>query len=554
MASTLKSLVAFLASLIMLAAAVHLLQQLLVGDKEQGLRVSLESAPVLMSDALVFTIAGDLERVDDPAAMVELDVDASRGERSLAPGSLEPGLHVLSWSERYMGRAGRDASFSVLSGPFAKPGEAVPCGIGLSLGIGVFDPLVRRLENEVRAALGSVPMLPGAARVSVSPYFVEGGLDVLLEVGFREGSSLNARVPLEFTLDSRGDLVLNRRAEVDATVRGALGAMAAFHGGGLSRALETLSSREGGGLSGAMEAAREAGGRTVGKEIAAQVDSWLPVLNEELSRALPRELDLRFGESRLVVGLSVCAQPASKARSLFLSFDARLRLLHASQGSKRLRLEGADGEAIGPVLTRGEPISAPMLRRRDEVSLSISEDLFNFFFHEAWLVGLIDDLIGGESILKRLGSEMRGALSLAPTSIELDLPPVLRFEEDALRVRAGELRIGTTSGESSVHTDIVAYLDGYLDLGLQAESLSLSARPSAFGASCSHFVDGVDVRRPCLFELLQEVELRFLGKDLGMKLEIPLGDILEDLPVRLEDLSLRDGSLDLVFFSTGLNI
>jgi hypothetical protein len=543
MKQVLKSLLAALVSVAVLFTTGVLLHRA-VSRTPEDLVVSRVGGAILDDAPIVFEASGapgrdvvltlDEEAVADPVMQ--------NGQVILMPGSLPPGMHAVSWEVRYLGRRPREAAFAVLAGPFTEPGATVPCAIRAAVGQEAVVAIATPLVEAIFEGVADVAVLPPAERVGLSPRLVDGGLDVSIEVDFDEGSQLRATVPLGVLLSPEGELAAHRRDDVEATVTGTLGTMAAIRGGGIGAALESLARRPRGGLQAALEAAREAGREEAAREITRQVDRWLPEMNRALADRMPSRLSMVLGDARVVLELSPCGEPGvPDGRALVMRYDARPRVVPLVGDAPDL----PDREAApGPLRRHDAPLGLLPPAPVPGMSMTFSEDLLNAALHEAWRVGALDRMLGDARRLEEINATLAAYSALQIRSLDLDLPPILEAGEAGLRGKVGELRLGLVSDGEPV-SDMVAVAEAEISAAVDGARVSLALESAAVRASCSIAENGVHVRRPCLSDLVGEAEA-MIGRRFAFDMTVPVQEFAEGVRLRLEAVRARPGELELV--------
>lgn len=527
-------------SLALLAGAGLLLHRLIVAV-DGGLVVARTGGSVLDGAPIVFEVGGAPDR--DPILTVDgAGRPSANGRLTLSPGDLSPGLSTVAWEVRYLGRRPREATFSVLSGPFADPGGEVACAMRVAVGPAAAEALAAPLGEAVRGGIAEVPVLPGVSVLRLSPHLVDEGLDVVVDVDFDEGSRLHAMVPLALLWDDAGSLAVRRRGPVDASVTGTLGTMAAFRGGGITAALEALAREPRRGLQAAVEAAREAGRAEAAREIEAQVDRWLPEANRTLARQLPRRIAMDLEGGRVILDLSPCGEPVVEGgRAMLLRYHATPRV-HAPD--RRGAAAPAVDSVPGPLRLRDAPLPAAAPDAVPGLTLTFSEDLLNAVVHAAWHHRLLDGIVGAPDRIEALNATLSAFSPYRVSAVGFDLPPVLHAEEGGLKARVGELRLTLTeSGRPA--PDLVAHADAAVAALAEGLNLRLSLAATAVRASCSVSDGGHAVRHPCLSDLVGEAEAMLVERA-TLDLAVPLDDFADGFRIRLEGIRTRPGELDLV--------
>ena len=432
----------------------------------------------------------------------------------------KPGLHTVTWTTSYMGKATRTVAHSYLVGPFGKTGWEKN-GARLSITQALLDdgddekkgdlatallPLIRRTldqQHMVRKYAGEVSKVQ--LRIKMGTFDV--GVETRVEFLDHSDRSSLLTADVRLTPEVIGNKLIIRagsiitgltgqaRESVRSTMVGGGAVIGAVGVGLLTGGLGLLL----GGLGGAVVGdvlTDDVVDRAVDKAARIMIKDLIPRLNQALKRFLNGRTRLSILHPRLNVKWRPSGILLQRGRAMHVFFDVNVhtrsltRVVHASPG---------------PVKHGKNLSGAPDMM--SNVRIDLSANLFNKLSHLLWRHGLLDEVLNQEKNLERITERrVRELLAFEIEEVEAMLPPVVSgWSGGRIALRFGGLKLDLTPLEHGLRMPPSATLHGVLllcpALDRNKRNLVISVEPTPFISTCGEGTPD-DPLKPCFSKLI----------------------------------------------------
>ena len=462
-----------------------------------------ETAPVL-SVVLGERLSDGQKVVVHSNREINMFVDGEpRRLSEVVPHDDGPGLHTVTWSTSYMGRAPWTVAHSYLVGPFGRTGW-IRKGARLSLAQALLDDGDDGKKGDLATAL--IPLVKGTLDHNLVVRKFVGEVDKV-ELRIRMGDfDVGVETKVQFldhadrcsllTADVRltPDVIKNRLVVRAGAVAANLTGQARQNARSMGRGAGFIVGAVGvgiltgglgflfGGLGGAVvgdSLADDAVDRIVKKAANAMVRDLIPRMNRVLRRFLNNKTRLSILHPKLRVQWKPSGILLRRSVAMHLFFDV---VVVPQFPSRVVR------SSPGPV-KHGKNLSGAS-DMMSNVRIDLSANLFNQLSHVLWRHGLLDETLNRETNLDRITDQrVKELLAFDVEEVEATLPPLISsWSEGRIALRFGGLRLDLEHLEGGRRLPPSVTLHGVLflcpALDRRKQNLLISVEPAPLITTC----------------------------------------------------------------------
>ncbi len=410
----------------------------------------------------------------------------------VSPQVLAPGLHRLTFTALYSGRYERRVGVTVAVGPFEDRERWIPCAARLWIGQDFLDApgddtpdLARAIEHMLLRRRFTDPCLTGSVvDADVGVYWTKSGLTVTVTMRLNTGDVI--RTKAELVLSSRGG-----HLHVSAPPSSLSASLA---GPALTCAHKKYS-RQHAIIAFLFE-------DRVAKEIQSQADERVLVRSAQMieQELLAPVREVLLSPRPLQLADSKKAQLAVRYGDLHIEYETGallcLDLRAATEGHVERIVPGPPRVPL--------PSLPPLLVRSQSLRIDLSLRAMNAALDAAWRVGVLDRLLNESSAT---WAELFKDLTVRPTAMAFELPPVIQPGKAGPEVTVGNLRVWLADREHPERPPRVADLWARADLSAtfvqSKRQVQLAAHLRDFGMSCQEGNAQEQRLQPCFSEAVQ---------------------------------------------------